>query len=260
MKHTVQGKHALITGGATGIGFAVAQSFVAEGASVVVSGLSEVQVRAAVTKLGSAASGYACDLTEKGQDQSLCDFAEKTGRIDYLVNSVGIFEVRPFFETTDADWFRYFDVNVMTGVRMARLVLKGMLDRGEGSIVFISSESGVKPQPWMAHYGAMKTCLLGVSRALAELTKGTAVRVNTILPGPTDTDAVRTYHQQIAQERGITREQVVSDYFDETEPTSLIRRMIAPEEVASSVLHLASSSWLNGMAMRCEGGTIRSVL
>lgn len=260
MDYAIQGKHALITGGATGIGLAIARAFVAEGAYATVSGLHSEQVDQALEQLGSAAAGLACDLTAEGQDRALAEFAERRGPVDFLVNSVGIFEVRPFFETTDAEWFRYFDVNVMTGVRMARLLLKPMLDRGEGSIVFISSESGVKPQPWMPHYGAMKTCLLGVSRALAELTKGTAVRVNAILPGPTDTDAVRAYHEQIALERGVTRAQVVSDYFDETEPTSLIRRMIAPGEVASSVLHLATSPWLNGMAMRCEGGTIRSVL
>jgi NAD(P)-dependent dehydrogenase (short-subunit alcohol dehydrogenase family) len=148
----------------------------------------------------------------------------------------------------------------MTGVRMSRLLLRDMLDRGEGSIVFISSESGVKPQAWMPHYGAMKPCILGVSRALAELTKGTAVRVNAILPGPTNTEAVRRYHEEIARERGISREQVVAEYFDETEPTSLIRRMIEPSEVARSILHLAALPSLNGMAMRAEGGTIRAVV
>lgn len=260
MNDAIEGRHALIAGGATGIGLAIAQAFLAGGARVTVSGLTDAQAQSAAARLGPGARAFACDLTAPGQDRALYDVALETGPVDYLVNSVGIFEVRPFFDTTDADWFRYFDVNVMTGVRMARLVLKDMLDRGHGSIVFISSESGVKPQPWMPHYGAMKTCLLGVSRALAELTRGTAVRVNTILPGPTDTDAVRAYHDQIARDRGIPRAQVVSDYFDETEPTSLIRRMIAPAEVASSVLHLATSSWLNGMAMRCEGGTIRSVL
>lgn len=260
MDYAIQGRHALITGGATGIGLAIAQAFVDEGARVTVSGLAAGQVQSALATLGPGAAGLDCDLTKEGEDRRLVEFAERFGPIDFLINSVGIFEVRPFFETTDADWFRYFDVNVMTGVRMARIVLKSMLDRGEGSIVFISSESGVKPQPWMPHYGAMKTCLLGVSRALAELTKGTAVRVNTILPGPTDTDAVRAYHEEIARERGVSRAEVVAAYFDETEPTSLIRRMIAPREVASSVLHLAASPCLNGMAMRCEGGTIRSVV
>jgi len=156
--------------------------------------------------------------------------------------------------------FHYFDVNVMSAVRMTRLVLADMLAAGEGSVVFISSESGVKPQPWMVHYGAMKSCLLGISRALAELTKGSAVRVNSILPGPTSTEAVRRYHAEIAEEKGISPQQVVADYFDQTEPTSLIRRMIEPEEVARSVVHLAASPALNGMAMRVEGGTIRSIL
>jgi NAD(P)-dependent dehydrogenase (short-subunit alcohol dehydrogenase family) len=260
MDYGLKGRHVLVTGGATGIGFAVARAFMDEGAIATVSGLNEDEVRAAVAALGDGAQGLPCDLTEDGADFRLAGFAEAAGPVDFLVNSVGIFEVRPFFETTDADWFRYFDVNVMTGVRMSRIVLKSMLERGEGSVVFISSESAVKPQAWMPHYGAMKTCLLGVSRALAELTKGTRVRVNTILPGPTETDAVRRYHEQIAAERGITRSQVVEDYFDETEPTSLIRRMITPAEVAASVLHLAASPALNGMAMRAEGGTIRAIL
>ncbi len=260
MDYGLKGKHVLVTGGATGIGLAVAQAFIAEGASATISGLAEAEVVAAVTQLGVQARGMACDLTVAGEDRRLAEFAEAAAPVDFLINSVGIFEVRPFFETRDEDWFRFFDVNVMTGVRMSRLLLKGMLERGEGSIVFISSESAVKPQAWMPHYGAMKACLLGVSRALAELTQGTRVRVNTILPGPTDTLAVRRYHEQIAREKGITREQVVADYFDETEPTSLIRRMIAPEEVAASVVHLAASPALNGMAMRAEGGTIRAIL
>ena len=260
MDYGLRGKHVLVTGGATDIGLAVAQAFVDEGARATVSGLNAGEVEQAIVSLGEGARGLACDLTVAGEDRRLTDFAEKTAPVDFLVNSVGIFEVRPFFETTDADWFRYFDVNVMTAVRMSRLLLQKMLDRNEGSIVFISSESAVKPQPWMPHYGAMKTCLLGVSRALAELTKGTRVRVNTILPGPTDTAAVRRYHEQIARERGISRAQVVTEYFDETEPTSLIRRMITPAEVAASVVHLAASPALNGMAMRAEGGTIRAIL
>ncbi|MDT4827647.1 D-beta-hydroxybutyrate dehydrogenase [compost metagenome] len=200
------------------------------------------------------------DLTRPEVAEELARFARRNGKIDYLINCVGIFEVRDFFQTDDEQWFRYFDVNVMTAVRMTRLVMADMLAAGEGSIIFISSESGVKPQPWMVHYGAMKSCLLGVSRALAELTKGTAVRVNSILPGPTYTDAVRRYHAEIAAEKGITPQQVVADYFDETEPTSLIRRMIEPDEVARSVLHVAASPALNGMAMRVEGGTIRSII
>lgn len=254
------GRSALITGGATGIGLACAQAFVARGARVTISGLNPAEVDSALAVLGPLARGLCGDLTRVGDAAALYALAVQGGPVDYLVNSVGIFEVRDFFETDDARWFQYFDVNVMTGVRMARLALKDMLARGEGSVVFISSESGVKPQGWMVHYGAMKTCLLGVSRALAELTKGTAVRVNTILPGPTNTEAVRRYHEQLAQDRGISRAQVVADYFDQTEPTSLIRRMIEPDEIAASVLHLATSSWLNGMAMRAEGGTIRAVV
>lgn len=260
MDYGLTGRHVLVTGGATGIGFAIAQAFLKEGASVTISGLKAVEVSSALATLGPRADGMACDLTRPGEAQALADLARAQRPVDILINNVGIFEVSPFFETTDADWFRFFDVNVMSGVRMTRLLMQDMLARGEGSIVFISSESGVKPQPWMPHYGAMKTCLLGLSRALAELTRGTRVRVNTILPGPTATAAVSAYHDEIAKEKGITRAEVVTRYFDETEPTSLIRRMIAPEEVAASVVHLAASSHLNGMAMRAEGGTIRSIL
>lgn len=260
MDYGITEKHALITGGATGIGFAVAEAFVAEGARVIIGGLSAGEVDDAIARLGGNARGRAGDLTNAEDARALYDFAKASGNIDFLINSVGIFAVHDFFEVSDAEWFRYFDVNVMTGVRMSRFVLRDMLDRGEGSIVFISSESGVKPQAWMPHYGAMKTCILGVSRSLAELTKGTAVRVNTILPGPTNTGAVRQYHEEIARERGISREQVVAEYFDQTEPTSLIRRMIEPSEIARSILHLAASPSLNGMAMRAEGGTIRAVV
>ncbi|HEK1685528.1 TPA: SDR family oxidoreductase [Pseudomonas putida] len=260
MDYQLAGKNVLITGGATGIGRAIAQCFLDEGAYVVVSGLTDAMVTEACEALGPRSSGAAGDLTQPGVAERLVEQARHNGPIDYLINCVGIFEVRDFFETDDAQWFHYFDVNVMTAVRMTRLVLADMLAAGQGSVVFISSESGVKPQPWMVHYGAMKSCLLGISRALAELTKGTAVRVNSILPGPTSTEAVRRYHAEIAEEKGISPQQVVADYFDQTEPTSLIRRMIEPQEVARSVVHLAASPALNGMAMRVEGGTIRSIL
>ena len=260
MDYQLTGKTALITGGATGIGKAIAQRFILEGAKVVISGLLADEVNAAVEELGDASKGLVADLTQEGAAECLVNLALESGPIDFLINNVGVFEVRDFFETDDAQWFHYFNVNVMSGVRMTRIVMKDMLNRGHGSIVFISSESAVKPQPWMVHYGAMKTCLLGISRALAELTKGTAVRVNSILPGPTYTEAVKRYHREIAEEKGILAQQVVQDYFDETEPTSLIRRMIEPDEVACSVLHLAASPALNGMAMRIEGGTIRSIL
>lgn len=260
MDYGLAGKHVLVTGGATGIGRAIAAAFIAEGAMATISGLSTTEVAAACEQLGAASAGLAGDLTKAGEADRLADFAEARAPVDILINNIGVFEVRDFFETTDERWFEYFDINVMTAVRMTRRLMRPMLERGHGSIVFISSESAVKPQGWMVHYGAMKTCLLGLSRALAELTKGTRVTVNAILPGPTSTGAVRAYHQEIARSKGITSAEVVADYFNETEPTSLIRRMIEPEEVARSVVHLAASRHLNGMAMRAEGGTIRTIV
>ena len=259
MDYGLDGKHVLVTGGATGIGRAIAATFIAEGATVTFSGLPQSEVEATCQSLGSRCDGLAGNLTIPGEAVKPSAFASHERSVDILIY-IGVFEVRDFFETTDERWFEYFDVNVMTAVRMSRLLMKPMLERGTGSIVFISSESAVKPQPWMVHYGAMKTCLLGLSRALAELTKGTHVTVNAVFPGPTNTEAVRAYHREIAEKRGVSRETVVADYFTETEPTSLIRRMIEQEEVARSVVHLAATPSLNGMAMRAEGGTIRAIV
>jgi NAD(P)-dependent dehydrogenase (short-subunit alcohol dehydrogenase family) len=242
------------------IGLAIARVFLAERDRATISGLGADEISAALTELGPRATGMTCDLTGPDQALALADHARAIAPVDILINNVGIFEVRPLLETTDSDWFRFFDVNVMTWVRMSRLLMQDILARGEGSIVFISSEGAIKPQAWMLHYGAMKTCLVGLSRALVELTRGAKVRVNSILPGPTATAAVSAYHSEIAAEKGISRDEVVARYFDEIEPTSLIRRMLTPEEVASSVLHLASSPHLNGMAMRAEGGTIHSIV
>ena len=177
MDYGLAGKHVLVTGGATGIGRAIAAAFIAEGAMATISGLSTTEVAAACEQLGAASAGLAGDLTKAGEADRLADFAEARAPVDILINNIGVFEVRDFFETTDERWFEYFDINVMTAVRMTRRLMRPMLERGHGSIVFISSESAVKPQGWMVHYGAMKTCLLGLSRALAELTKGTRVTV-----------------------------------------------------------------------------------
>lgn len=173
MDYALEGKNVLVTGGAAGIGRAIAAAFIAEGAAVTISGLSTNEVEATCRWLGGRCQGIGGDLTRPGEAEKLAAFAERRQPVDYLINNVGVFEVRDFFEISDERWFEYFDINVMTAVRMSRALMKPMLERGHGGIVFVSSESAVKPQPWMVHYGAMKACLLGLSRALAELTKGT---------------------------------------------------------------------------------------
>ncbi len=258
MDFNMENKVVIVTGGSSGLGKAIAGAFHDEGAIVVVNGRNQSKIEEAVAGIGSRAHGIVADLTKIEDCEKLYSFASEFGPVEYLVNNIGIFESVDFFEIKDERWFEFFDVNVMTGVRISRIALRDMLKRNSGSIVFISSDAAVKSIGWMAHYSMSKSAQLGVSRALAELTKGTNVRVNTLMPGPSATDSVRTYFQEMADQKQSTVEDVLKNYFIESEPSSLLQHLIDPKDLGRAVVSLATNPIANGSAQRCEGGVIRS--
>lgn len=262
MDMKLNGKRVLITGSASGIGRATAQTFLAEGAEVIVHGLTEAEVAAAreqLAPLGPVAGLHADLGTAEGAD-ALIAFAAKDGPLDVLVNNVGIFSVKDFAALTDEEWFRYFNINVMTAVRMSRAFLPQMLARGTGAVVNLASEAGVKPLPQMVHYSVTKTAMIGLTRGMAELTKGTQVTVNAVLPGPTWTEGVAAYFDGLAAAKGQPVDDIIDSYFRNDEPTSLIQRFVKADEVARMIAFVASSPASNGAAYRIEGGIIRSIL
>lgn len=257
------GKTAFVSGSTQGIGYAIAETLLAEGAAVIINGRREDGVRAAVEKLQSsvpraAVAGIAADFADPEQVRRLVG---QLGEVDVLVNNVGVFEVAAFDQISDDDWQRYFEVNVMSGVRLSRHALPHMLDRGWGRIIFISSESGVDVPADMTHYGTTKAGMLALGNGLAKLTRGTDVTVNTILGGPTYSDGVARAVEQIAQAQGMPTDQLKSA-IAATRSTSLLQRFIAPHEIASLAAYLASprSSATNGAALRADGGVLTTTL
>jgi NAD(P)-dependent dehydrogenase (short-subunit alcohol dehydrogenase family) len=182
--------------------------------------------------------------------------------MDILVNNLGIFEPKPFEEIPDADWLRFFEVNVMSGVRLSRHYLPAMKQRNWGRIVFVSSESGINIPAEMIHYGMTKSAQISIARGLAETTVGTAVTVNSVLPGPTASEGVATFVEQFAKEQGVSVADFEREFFRSTRPTSLLKRFIQPEEVANLVAYVCSplSAATNGAALRVEGGCVRSMI
>jgi NAD(P)-dependent dehydrogenase (short-subunit alcohol dehydrogenase family) len=254
----LKGKLALVTGSTAGIGYAIVEALAAEGAHIILNGRSQARVDAAVQKLGRKVEGFAADLgTSDGVDQITAKYPD----VEILVNNLGIFEPKPFEEIPDTDWFRFFEVNVMSGVRLSRHYLPRMLQRNWGRIVFISSESALQTPKEMIHYGMTKTAQLAISRGLAETTAGTNVTVNTVLPGPTDSEGVATFVDQMAAARKITREEVEKEFFRSVRPSSLLKRFARVEEVAAMVAYVCSplSSATNGAALRVDGGVIQSI-
>ncbi|WP_114391338.1 SDR family NAD(P)-dependent oxidoreductase [Notoacmeibacter marinus] len=255
-------KLVLVTGSGSGIGKATAKLYLEEGARVIVHGLTEAETAACVDDLSSLGDvkGFAADLTKTADAASLADFAQAQGQVDILVNNVGIFSVKPFEELTDEDWLHYFNTNVLSAVRMSRIFLPAMLKRGEGSIINMASEAAVKPLPQMVHYSVSKTAMLGLTRGMAELTKGTKVRINSILPGPTWTEGVEAYFDGLADQKGKPLDTIVDNYFKSDEPTSLIQRFVQPDEVARMIVTISASTASNGAAHRIEGGIVRNIL
>jgi NAD(P)-dependent dehydrogenase (short-subunit alcohol dehydrogenase family) len=244
MKIDLSGKTALVTGSTAGIGLAIAKALAAAGADVVVNGRGEDKVEAAIKAIAASKPagkprGVAADVsTEAGCKALVAGLAE----VDILINNAGIFEPKDFFDIPDQDWSRFFEVNVMSGVRLSRAYMKGMLKRNWGRIVFISSESGINIPPEMIHYGMTKTAQLAVSRGLAKLTRGTGVTVNSVLPGPTMSEAAANF---VRQHR----------------PGSLLGRFASVEEIANVVVFVASqqAAVTNGAAVRAEGGIVDTI-
>jgi NAD(P)-dependent dehydrogenase (short-subunit alcohol dehydrogenase family) len=255
-------KLALVTGSTAGIGRAIATSLAAEGARVIVNGRSRESVDAAVAEMISATGnnnihGFAGDL---GTAAAADDVAKQYPDVEILVNNLGIFEPKPFEEIPDEDWIRFFEVNVLSGVRLARLYLPAMKRCNWGRIIFISSESAVQIPAEMIHYGTTKTAQLAVSRGLAESLAGTEITVNSILPGPTKSRGVGDFVSGLAEQQGKSFEEVEKEFFKEARPTSLIKRFATPEETASLVTYIASplASATTGAALRVDGGVVKS--
>ena len=261
MNLELDGKLALVSGSTAGIGYAIAHTLAKEGASVIVNGRTQAGVDEAVDRIRADARGTVHGLVA---DLSRAEAAQAAVQqhpgIGILVNNLGIFEPKAFEDIADADWRRFFDVNVLSGVRLARLVLPGMKRANWGRIIFISSESAVQIPTEMIHYGMTKTAQLAVSRGLAESVAGTGITVNSVLPGPTKSRGVGDFVEGMALSSDRSFEQVEAEFFEHVRPTSLIKRFATPQEVASLVTYLASplASATTGAALRVDGGVVKS--
>ncbi|MES2894015.1 MAG: SDR family oxidoreductase [Bacteroidota bacterium] len=260
----LKNKKVLISGSTAGIGFAIAQRFLQEGAQVVINGRTKESVDKAVAELKSLVAnadvyGIAADFSNAGEvDQLLSSLPE----VDILINNAGIFEPKEFAQIPDEDWFRLFEVNVMSGIRLSRHYFPKMIEKNWGRIIFISSESAVFIPSEMIHYGMTKTAQIAVSRGLAELTQGTNVTVNSILPGPTKSKGVGGFLEDLSKSSGKTINEVEEDFFKNMRPTSLLQRFASVDEIANTTVYFASplASATNGASIRVEGGLVRSIL
>jgi 3-oxoacyl-[acyl-carrier protein] reductase len=262
MNFELASKLALVTASSGGIGLEIARSLAGEGARVIVNGRTQKSVEAAVADIRKTHPD--ADLVPLAADNGTAEGCAATiaaiPSVDILVNNLGIYEAVGFFEETDEAWQRLFEVNIMSGVRLSRHYLRGMLDRGHGRVVFISSESGISPAPEMAHYSATKTMQLSIARSLAELTKNTDVTVNSVLPGPTRTPGVEEFIGSIYP--GLGKAEAERKFIADNRPSSLIGRLIDPKEIGDTVAFVCSAraSAINGSNIRAEGGLVRSVI
>lgn len=260
----LSGRQAVVSGSTAGIGLAIARALALAGANVFINGRDRRRVDAAVKGLAdkvgeSAVVGIAADL---GTAEGAQAFIEQVGACDILVNNLGIFEHKPFLNIDDAEWERFFQINVMSGVRLSRAYLPGMVERQWGRIVFISSESGVQIPPEMVHYGMTKTAQLALARGIAESVAGSGVTVNSVLPGPTNSEGVGELMAKLAHERGVSVEALEKDFIREARPSSLIGRLATVQEVANMVVYVCSeqASATTGAALRVDGGVVRAIV
>lgn len=256
-------KTAFVSGSTQGIGYAIAEALLGEGVSVIINGRDEGRLQTAVSRLRDAVPGAIVSgmIADFGDAMQVRDLLKSLGDVDILVNNVGHFDVRPFAEISDDDWQRYFEINLMSGVRLSRHALPGMLARGWGRVIFIGSESGVNIPADMVHYGATKAGSLAVSNGLAKLTRGTQVTVNTILGGPTYSDGVAQAVGHIARAQAMPSDELKAAIIAGNQ-TSLLGRFIEPVEIANLVLYVASplSSATNGAALRADGGVLTAMI
>jgi NAD(P)-dependent dehydrogenase (short-subunit alcohol dehydrogenase family) len=259
----LKGKRALVTGSTAGIGFATARALAAEGAHVTVNGRTHARVDSAVANLrrelpGATVSGIAADLSNGAGCQALIG---QLPELDVLVNNLGIFEPKSFEQIPDEDWMRFFETNVLSGIRLSRHYVGGMRSRNWGRIVFVSSESGLQIPTEMIHYGTTKTAQLAVARGLAETLVGTGVTVNSVLPGPTASEGVGGFVAQMAAARGVDAATMEREFFATARPSSVIQRFATPDEVAAMIVYVCSvpASATTGAALRVDGGVLRSI-
>ncbi len=257
------GKLALVTGSTAGIGFAIAKQLAREGATVYVNGRTQVRVDKAVKDIGAAHAGakvigIAADLgTKAGIDALIAQIP----KLDVLVNNLGIFDIKPVLEIPDEEWMRFFETNVLSGVRLARQYMPAMLKAKWGRVLFISSESAIQIPAEMVHYGMTKTAQMAVARGIAESFPASGVTVNSVLVGPTESEGVGTFLESMAQSSGKSKDDVAAGFFATARPSSLLKRFITPDEVASMVTYLCSeaASATTGSSVRVDGGVIRAI-
>lgn len=257
-------KITLISGSTAGIGYATARQFAAEGAQVIVNGRTQARVDAAIKSIIEATgnknvSGVVADFSDKDQIDALI---AKIPEVDILINNVAIFEPKAFADISDEDWLRFYEINVLSGIRLSRAYFDKMLQKNWGRIIFISSESAVQIPQEMIHYGMTKTAQLAIARGLAELTKGTNVTVNSVLPGPTLSEGVGGFIENLAKSQNKTNEEIETDFFKTMRPTSIVQRFLTTDEIANMIVYLASplASATNGAAIRAEGGLLKSAI
>jgi len=260
----LKGKRALITGSTAGIGFAAARTLAAEGASVAVNGRTQKRVDSAIAEIrkicpGADVSGVAADVSNR---EGCAKLIQAVPAVDVLINNMGIFEPKPFEKIPDEDWMRFFEANVMSGVRLSRHYLAGMREKNWGRIIFISSESGVQIPAEMIHYGVTKTAQIAVARGISETVAGTGITVNSVLAGPTRSEGVETFISQMGAQKGSDSASFEKEFFKNIRPSSLLQRFASTDEIANMIVYLSSplASATNGSAVRADGGVVRAIL